>query len=157
MNRMLGQHRWRYFVLLALSVACTVGCGDGRPGRVKVSGTVLIDGQPLERGTVMFIRDGARASRGKIEEDGSYTLTCYEFNDGVIPGTYKVTVSSSMTVGETATKWFAPKEYSSLATSGLEFTVEEETPDLKIELTWDGGKPYVEGKKTSKDATYTEE
>src|SRR2546423_15364544 len=38
--------RYRHIVLIGALAAC-VGCGDGRPARVPVSGIVLIDGQPL--------------------------------------------------------------------------------------------------------------
>ena len=40
--------------LLAVSVML-VGCDDGRPQRLKVSGQVLIDGKPLTHGYVRFV------------------------------------------------------------------------------------------------------
>ena len=133
--------------MLIIATSC-----DDRPKRVPVAGQVLIDGEPLTMGSVTLIPQGARPSRGEIGPDGRFVLTCYDKDDGVIPGTHRVAVSSKESIGDTAFKWFAPKKYSNVTTSGLEVTVSEENPDLKIELTWDGGKPYVEGRKSKSDA-----
>ena len=37
-----------------------------------------------------------------------------------------------------------PPKYADFRESGLVFTLTEPTDDLKIELTWDGGKPFVQ-------------
>ena len=131
-------------VLFLVVATLIVGC-DSRPKRVPVAGQVLIDGKPLELGTITLVPQGARPSMGKIGKDGRFVLTCYEGDDGVIPGTHRVAVSANKGKGDTALEWFAPKKYADFRKSGLTVTIGEENQDLKIELTWDGGKPFVEG------------
>jgi len=138
-----------------LGVFLIAGCGDGRPSRAPVSGQVLIDGEPLTLGTITLNPQGARSSRGKIGEDGRFSLSCYESDDGVVLGTHRVAVMANEPIGDSGMKWFAPKKYSNFQTSGLELTIDGEQQDLKIELTWDGdkhGKPYVEGSKGKSDS-----
>lgn len=131
-------------ILFLAVAALIVGCDD-RPKRVPVAGQVLIDGKPLELGTVRLVPQGARPSVGQIGEDGRFVLNCYEGDDGVIPGTHRVAVIANKGKGDTALEWFAPKKYADFRKSGLEVTIDEKQEDLKIELTWDGGKPFVEG------------
>ncbi|MCA9237576.1 MAG: hypothetical protein KDA44_19015 [Planctomycetales bacterium] len=121
-----------------------VGCGDGRPTRVAVSGTVTIDGKPLTHGNIKFVPTGARPSAGKIDENGHFTLTCYDGDDGVVLGKHRVAVSASKILSESKIQWFAPKKYADFRASGLEYDITEPNDDLRIELTWDGGKPFVE-------------
>ncbi len=137
-------------LLLAVTVLWCVlpGC-DGRPRRVPVSGRVLIDGEPLKLGFVTLVPKGARPSMGKIDEDGHFVLTCYEGEDGVIPGTHRVAISANEGIGDTALKWYAPKKYANFRTSGIEVTIDNTMEELLIELTWDGGKPFVEGSVSS--------
>ncbi len=135
-----------------LALAMMSGC-DGRPKRVPVSGQVLIDGEPLTLGSITLVPRGARPSVGKIDKDGRFVLTCYEGEDGVIPGTHRVAISANEGIGDTGLKWFAPKKYADFRRSGLEVTIDEKTDELKIELTWDGGKPFVEGTAVAGDFT----
>lgn len=126
-----------------LTLACA-GCGDGRPARVPVSGTVLIDGQPLSRGSITFVQSGTRPAAGAIDSAGRFTLTCFAAGDGAIPGHYRVAVAGLEPVNERTNRWHAPKKYSDLSTSGIEVEITAPVDDLMIELTWDGGKPFVE-------------
>ena len=130
--------------ILVVAVVFTgvIGC-DGRPKRVAISGQVLIDGEPLKTGVIQFMPTGTRPSYGKIE-DGNFTMTCYEDNDGVIPGTHKVTINGSEIVSSTKIQWYAPKKYSDPNTSGLTVEIDKPNDELVIEITWDGGKPFIE-------------
>jgi len=130
--------------LVAVVLLASAGCGDGRPERVKVSGQVLIDGKPLTTGNIKFVPEGARPSAGTLDENGQFTLTCFDGNDGVIPGTHRVQISASKILSGSKMKWFAPRKYADFRKSGLQFEILESTDDLKIELTWDGGKPFVQ-------------
>jgi hypothetical protein len=130
--------------LLALLVIA--GC-DGRPTRYKVSGQVLIDGQPLTAGQMIVVPENARRASAIIGPDGRFTLTTYDQDDegdGVVPGTHKVGISAFENVGPNAIKWHAPKKYIDPDNSGLTITVTEDTEDAVINLTWDGGKPFSE-------------
>ena len=129
---------------IALFATALAGCGPSRPDLVEVSGQVLIDSQPLSIGNIKFVPNGGRASWGKINEDGRFTLTCYETNDGAIPGTHRIQVSAIEMISSSKAKWHAPKKYADFRTSGVTVDVTEPTDDLTINLTWDGGKPFIE-------------
>ena len=131
-------------LLVLLSAVVTIGCGDGRPTRVPVSGQVLIDGKPLPCGTVKFIPVGHRASFGEIGKDGRFTLSCYGLDDGAAVGMHHVEVDASELVQPTIMRWQAPKKYQDQATSGLTQEITEPTDSVVIRLTWDGGKPFDE-------------
>jgi hypothetical protein len=128
------------------ALVAAAGCGgDGRPKRVAVAGQVLIDGEPLTVGTVSFIPvEGGRPAGGKLDESGRFQLTSFTPRDGVVPGRYHVVITAVEYQGETAQKWFAPKKYADVKTSGPPVDIEEATDELKFELSWDGGKPFVE-------------
>ncbi|HMO85216.1 MAG TPA: hypothetical protein PKC18_09885 [Lacipirellulaceae bacterium] len=129
---------------LLLLPALLTGCSDGRPTRVPVSGIVTIDGQPLPYGNIKFVPSGARPSAGKIDENGRFKLTCYDGDDGVVVGRHRVAISASKILSESKIQWYAPKKYADFRTSELEFDIDAPIDDLKIELTWNGGKAFVE-------------
>lgn len=126
----------------ALALVALVGCSDGRPERVPVSGKVLLDGKPLEFGSVQFLPESGRPAGGMILPDGSFQLTCYEHNDGATLGKHLVSVTSAKALNPQQTQWFAPKRYSEPGTSGIEVTVEEPIDDLVIELEGENGQPF---------------
>ena len=129
--------------LIAAS-ALSLGCGDGRPERVPVSGTVRIDGAPLTMGVINFVPANGRRATGDIDEQGRFSVFTYERGDGAPLGTHKVEVSSREGLSETQTRWHTPQKYASHKTSGIEVEITEATDDLAIDLTWDGGKPFIQ-------------
>ena len=131
-------------ILLGAATIWIAGCGDGRPERLPVSGQVLIDGQPLTYGHIRFVPTGSRPSSGRLDEKGRFTLSCYEKNDGIVPGVHKIEVDASESISSKKVKWHAPKKYFRYTNSGLEQEITEPTDSLVINLTWDGGKPFVE-------------
>lgn len=131
-------------LLFAVGIASLLGCGDGRPKRVPVSGQVLIDGKPLTVGFIRLIPDDARPASGRIGPDGRFTLKTFESDDGVVLGTHPVTVRANKMINSTTVQWLAPKEYSREETSELTATIDGPDDSLVIKLTWDGGKPFVE-------------
>jgi hypothetical protein len=135
---------WLGVTAAMLAAATLAGCGDGRPKRVPVSGTVLIDGKPLTYGFVRFLPKGARPATAQIDKDGRFSLSCFGDNDGVVEGTHAVVVVAAEQLGGNAQRWHAPKKYVDPQTSGLTETIDGPRDDLVIELTWSGGKPYVE-------------
>ena len=130
-------------VALILLCTSTLGCGRG-PRLVKVSGKVLIDGKPLERGFVQVIPKDSRAASGEIGPGGQYTLTTFENGDGCVLGTHTVTILANESKGPTALHWYAPKTYSDPVSSGLTLDVQQATDAADINLSWEGGKPYTE-------------
>jgi hypothetical protein len=144
-----------HFKLHRTALACMsaglllAGCNDdGRPQRVPVSGRVFIDGQPLDHGFVRFVPTDARPSGGQIDSFGRFRLSCFSDDDGAVLGRHKVAVVSCESISEYAVGWYAPKKYAECATSGLEQVIDGPTNSIVINLTWDGGKPFVEEEPT---------
>jgi hypothetical protein len=136
----------RLLLLLLLSpfLITSGGCGDGRPSRVPASGQVLIDGQPLKFGSVRFIPADHRASRGVLDENGRFTLSCFEDRDGAVVGKHSVEIEGSEMVNPDLRRWHAPKKYQDRQTSGLTQDISGPTDQLIINLTWGGEKPFDE-------------
>ena len=131
--------------LLGVSVFALAGCeGDGRPGRVPVSGRVLIDGMPLEQGNIRIHPQNHRAASAKLGPDGKFTLSTYELGDGSVVGKHPVSVIAAKEINRRTRRWYAPKKYASAATSELTLEVTEPTESAEVHLTWDGGKPFDE-------------
>jgi len=85
--------RSRGLVALAL-LPVLAGCGGG-PRPVKVSGTLTLDGKPVEGATIKFVpvAENGRPAVGLTKADGGFELTTHENSDGAIPGDYKVVVT----------------------------------------------------------------
>lgn len=130
-------------IAAAAAVGCLAGCDRG-PKIVPVSGIVLIDGQPLKKGSVQVMPAGYRAAAGTIGPDGRFTLTTTDDGDGCVIGTHPARVVGNENVGTSDIRWLVPKKYASAQDSGLTVTIDGPTNDLKIELTWAGGKPHIE-------------
>jgi hypothetical protein len=130
---------------IAVLILCPflTGCGDSL-GLAPVSGQVTIDGEPLKYGSIQVIPEGAPAAYGTIGSDGRFTLETGDGGDGVVKGTHKVAVVANEPQGAGGQMWHAPMKYRDFQTSGVTLTVDGPTDDAKIELTWDGGKPFVE-------------
>ena len=137
-------HRCAVLAMSAITIAALMGCDDGKPKRVPVSGQVLIDGKPLTHGSIRFIPTGHRASFGKIDEQGHFSLSCFGQNDGAVTGEHKVEVTAMEKVSPTLIRWHAPKKYQDQATSNLTERIEGPVDNLEIKLSWDGGKPFDE-------------
>lgn len=73
------------------------GCGSKNPtGRTAISGTVTLDGVPLDRGSIKFEPVGAAAgstavNAGAAIDSGEYRLPA---DNGLLPGKYRVAISS---------------------------------------------------------------
>jgi hypothetical protein len=148
------------FGVSCLAVLCVLGCGDdtGLSKRYPVSGTVTYNGSKVAKGRINFIpvkSDQGRPAAGDIE-DGYYSLTTAEANDGAIPGSYNVTISAldvDISAGKTApgagqqfaqskaaakavkaAKALVPLKYSSVDTSKLTADVKESSNKFDFEL-----------------------
>lgn len=137
--------------LLLLLLLCAAGC-DSRPKRVPVSGKVLIDGEPLKYGAVVFVPEGGRQSSGILDENGNFKLTCFEPGDGALIGKHQIQVLAGEAINNTTTKWYAPKKYSDRNASELVQEITGPTHSIVIQLTWKGStpnKPFTERSETS--------
>jgi hypothetical protein len=79
--------------MLALTLLAGAGCGQGL---VPVQGVVTVDGLPVVKAMVRFIpaEGSPRLAFGVTDNNGHFRLTTYEGSDGVLPGVYKVVISS---------------------------------------------------------------
>ena len=80
--------------LFVLPFACclALGCGDGRPDRVQVTGVVTYNGQPVEGARVTFYCPGGRPASGVTDNDGRFSVGTYDLTDGAVLGTHTATV-----------------------------------------------------------------
>jgi len=138
--------------ILAGVLASVGGCGSGaRPiaGSVGASGTVTLNGQPLEQGMVRFAPQGGKAqpATGQIK-GGKFTMLTTASSPGVVIGKYKVSILSNKpftpptlepgTPPDPNAKFepesFIPKKYNDIKTSDLEVDVTGATTALTFAL-----------------------
>lgn len=120
----------------------SIGCSSGvKSNEVKVSGTVTIDGQPIEIGSVSFVSaDGATPTGGGNIKDGTYVAF-------VAPGEKKVLVLGNKLIGTeklydtpdspTREKYekVTPPAYNADHLTPLTANIEAAQDDLNFELT----------------------
>jgi hypothetical protein len=121
---------------------------------IRVRGTVLYKGAPLTNVTQGIVRyspkDGGSAAReatGRIQPDGSFVMTTFQKDDGVVVGEYDITVSAysgqelsrqqtESGVHSAGPKLLIPERYLKPSTSELSDTVAAGHSGVKqIELT----------------------
>lgn len=95
--RQAGRSFWCGLAAAALLAA--TGCGGPAAdysalGLVNVSGTVTLDGSPLEGATVVFEAADGQFSSGVTDAGGRYTLRIDSDHTGVTPGEKIVRVTS---------------------------------------------------------------
>jgi hypothetical protein len=92
---------------------------------VPLQGVVLLDGKPLPGGIVQFQPTSGQLATGEIAPDGSFTLSRHATADGVLPGTYRVSVLAYDPQASTQSEenLIVPLKYTRFGTSGIEFTV----------------------------------
>jgi hypothetical protein len=134
--------------MLAVLVCAVVagGCGSHGPTATPVSGTVTYKGQPLTSGTVMFSpseKGTGRVAKAEIGNDGTFTASTLRPGDGVIPGSYAISVTSTIKGTEPIKrdlgtgiggKSAIPQRYADPKTSGLTETIGNSRKELTLEL-----------------------
>jgi len=118
-----------------------LGCQPGPAPLARVHGKVMVNGQPLRGGVIVFAPDEKRGNRGplshaSIQEDGSYELNAKE-GAGATLGWHRITLT-------------APPEKSALVTgmekyrnpdlSGLTYEVkpgQDNVCDIRIKVSGD--------------------
>ena len=85
------------FIIGILFLFPVVGCGPKGPAVSAVSGTVLLDGEPLDGASVVFhpTSSSGLSGSGKTSSDGTFGLSTFRATPGagVLPGEYVVTIS----------------------------------------------------------------
>ena len=121
------------------------GCGGSSsnlPPLAPVSGKVTLDGNPLPRGTVTFIPDESKGTKGptavgQIGPDGRFTLQTAQ-QPGAVLGHHKVRVRARQEAKtpqeEGKEPSLIPLKYENENTSGLTFEVKAGRNEFNIEL-----------------------
>lgn len=141
---------WWLCLALSLGLSWVVGCGKSGPQIVPVSGTVTLDGNPIDKAGVMFIPDTGRPATGVTDPQGHFTLTTAPDGNGAEVGKYQVTVSLKKISGVAADangleagpatgpikeEYIVPQKYSDPKTSGITVEVKSGMEQVKLELT----------------------
>ena len=131
-------------LVVSVLLAALTGCaGDDRVA--EVSGTVTLDGDPIDAANVTFMpTEGGRPAVAVTDADGNYALSTFGDKDGAVIGTHTVTIeaveetvsakmeeaaeeygslSEVMVRPQSKIVWRVPQIYSERDTSGLEFEV----------------------------------
>lgn len=127
-------------IALWMALAVSVGCDASAPV-YPVNGQVLIDGKPATTGSIRFVPENGRPATSEIDDSGRFQMATQLVNgqkEGLLPGVYRVAVTSNEIVDEETARWLAPAEYADFRTSGLEVEVDGPLDGVKIELTWKG-------------------
>jgi hypothetical protein len=122
------------YALMLAAFPLVAGCGSDNGGMVPVTGHVTWEGQPVTTGNITFtpaeVTKSARLATGQIQSDGSFAMTTLKQGDGVLPGTYRVAISSAppppmeIIEGQVIPTGPVPVSYNDPSSSGLEVTVE---------------------------------
>lgn len=133
--------------LLLFVVGCSQGGDkwkDKRPKTVKAAGMLFLEGKPLEGAQVVLV--GGQGGSGLSGADGSFRLSTFPPDEGVVPGAYKVMIVKSAVPQnpepgseESSTPQYAkllvPAKYTDPETSGISVEIPEAgKEDLKLEL-----------------------
>jgi hypothetical protein len=125
----------RHLLLVALCAMMSFGCsGSEGPKTYKVSGTVTCDGEPIEKGYIIFhpVEPGDRTEAGDIA-DGEYVLR-------TMAGMKKVEIRGTRLTEEKGTKGeqleenFVPARYNTETTLSAEVTEDEPSNRFDFEL-----------------------
>jgi hypothetical protein len=123
-------------------LAALLGCGDGNPRTYPIPGRVTYDdGSPVPGATVIFQTtvDGKNViARGRVESDGSFRLTTFRDNDGVVAGEHQIALSPlPMPDSGKPTRPAVASLYGDTTTSGLKATVAPDTKSLDLQIRRD--------------------
>lgn len=75
---------------LGIAMMGCSGCSDPGPKRFPISGTVTLDGQPLDRATLILTPQGAGRAAAACIEAGAFELTSI---DGPTQGTFHIRIN----------------------------------------------------------------
>ena len=80
-------------VFVSLVAFLIGGCGPQQLPVAPVKGQIFYQGKPMEFGSVMFQPTAGPPARGVIQPDGTFELSTYGVNDGVVVGTHKIRIA----------------------------------------------------------------
>jgi hypothetical protein len=104
------------------------GCGKGGPTRCQVTGSVTLDGQPVDGGEVLFIPSGGGGT------PDACPIVNGAFKGEVSPGSKRVEINATKDTGEVAPDGlpdyqnYIPKQYNVESTLTAEIKEGDSTP-----------------------------
>jgi hypothetical protein len=123
-------------LVMPVCILLTIGCNSPTPEASKnqmtlpVKGKVLLKGQPILNGTISFEPDnGGREANGNIE-NGTFSLTTFQKDDGAVAGLHRVAVKGA----GGGKKDPVPLKYHNYSSSGLTVEVSADKAEYVIEL-----------------------
>ena len=132
-----------------LWLACLmVGCGgaSGAPELGDVSGTILLDGQPLANASIEFTPTAGRGSVATTDAAGHYALKYTNTLNGAVLGSHTVRISTGKSASggeggevQKAVPERIPPKYNSKTEEKVEVKAGSNTFDYKIET---GGQTF---------------
>ncbi len=130
-------------ILFAL-VFVSLGCKTDPLKKVQVTGKVTFDGKACPGpGRITFspteVAEGLplRPASGEFQEDGIYTATSFRPGDGVVPGTYRVSVAcydASMLSGAPGDAEFKKASYVGDGFQSQELVIEPGSGPIEFNL-----------------------
>ncbi len=153
-------------VSLALALICAgmiCGCGQqgpDRPATFATTGTVTLDGAPVEGAAVTFVPNGkGTPAVATTDASGRYALKSFGTEEGAVPGQYMITVTKGQYTeaaaagggGEEPPPGYdpnsgtsegtntLPKKYESPQSSGLTAAVTEDPSKNTFDLALESG------------------
>ena len=134
-------------LLMALIVVighggCASSKPKGFPDLSPVSGTVTMDGEPLQKAVVMFLSEKGVAASCATDANGRYTLLYRGSADGASPGRNTVTVTTlpdDPNMG--VVKERIPAAYNTKSTLTVDVVAGTNTFDFALESKQSGKKP----------------
>lgn len=130
--------RWKCICLASLLLAGCSQAPEDMPDVAPVSGTVLLDGQPLPYATVVFQPTEGRSSNGQTDAEGKYELRFNQDTMGAELGAHQVIITTFREFdhpsdpNQKASPELLPAKYHSK--SELTATVESGDNEISFEL-----------------------
>ena len=86
---------WIYWAGIAVVLLCAIGCGaqPGADATARVSGTVTLNGKPIEGVSIAFVPTSGRPASGITNASGQFTLSTFGNGDGAVLGSHKVVLA----------------------------------------------------------------
>jgi hypothetical protein len=86
------RRRFTCLLIPILLLPMLIGCGNAPPKLVPITGTVRLDGRPLQHGMILLEAEGTPSAMGMIVNGEILEVTTHEPNDGAMTGVKKVAV-----------------------------------------------------------------
>ena len=119
---------------LFLGALLLTGCGGG-PTLGEVEGTVTLDGAPLPHAKVEFQPAAGAPSVGETDAAGKYKLMYSPDNDGALPGTHTVRITTYRANPEPGSTEVTPERVPTIYNSETTLTKTVEKGDQTIDFT----------------------